>query len=314
MSHVSILRRHAAHAGMLVTALGVVVNLAAAQSYPNEQQVTLRFRATVGDRPFACGERYEKIGMSSATMSASDFRFYVQDVRLITDDGREVPMKLASDSLWQHENVALLDFENGSGPCSNGTTELRDVIVGTVPTGTYRALRFELGVPFALNHSDLATLPAPLSLTRMFWAWNSGHKFMRVDMRAAPETPIPGDTAGPRMWMIHLGSSNCTPSKSATTVPTTCAHPNRVSVTFEQFDPASHIIVADLAALVAGADVLTNQKETAPGCMSSQEDADCAPLFAALGLPHAKSNVKAEQRFFRLETSTANGNGTGGHR
>jgi uncharacterized repeat protein (TIGR04052 family) len=300
-------------------ALGVVAVLCLttahlpAQSAPGERDVTVRFHAAVGEQAFRCGSRFDGVGTSSATIQAGDFRFYVQNVRLIATDGREVPLRLRADSLWQHENVALLDFEDGTGPCANGTAETRDVVVGAVPEGSYRGVRFELGVPFALNHADLATLPPPLSLTRLFWAWNSGHKFMRVDLRSTPATPVPGDTAGPRTWMIHLGSTNCTPSQSATTVPTACAHPNRATITLEGFDPDSTTIVADLAALLAGANVLENQAKTAPGCMSSQEDADCAPLFASLGLPHAKlGETKPEQRFFRtVQGKSAAGDGEG---
>ena len=150
------------------------------------QPVALRFRATVDAQPFACGQSYSGIGTTKGTISVTDFRFYVHDVRLVDSSGREVPVRLDSDDLWQSNGVALLDFEDGSGPCSNGNAELRDVVVGSAPVGSYSGVRFKVGVPFDLNHRDLTQQPSPLSLSRMFWAWNSGYKFMRIDMKTGP--------------------------------------------------------------------------------------------------------------------------------
>ena len=119
-----------------------------------ERKITVRFSATVGTEPFACGKSYDGIGATGSRVTPSDFRFYVSDVELIDSSGKSVPLKLDQDERWQHQNVALLDFENRSGPCLTGTQETRDVVTGTVPAGNYRGLRFTLGVPFALNHAD----------------------------------------------------------------------------------------------------------------------------------------------------------------
>ncbi len=81
-----------------------------------------------------------------------------------------VVVALEQDGVWQHEDVALLDFENKAGACANGTVELNTSVRGTVPAGTRSSgLRFKLGVPFALNHANAATAPSPLNLTAMFW-------------------------------------------------------------------------------------------------------------------------------------------------
>ena len=59
-------------------------------------------------------------------------------VRLVKADGSEVPVTLTQDGLWQVDDVALLDFENATGACANGTEETRDVVEGTVPAGRLR--------------------------------------------------------------------------------------------------------------------------------------------------------------------------------
>jgi uncharacterized repeat protein (TIGR04052 family) len=160
-------------------------------------------------------------------------------------------------------------------------------------------MAFTLGVPASRNHLDLSTQPAPLSLSHLFWSWNSGYKFMRVDMRATQ-----GDSAA-TAWVIHLGSTGCVGTAGASAAPTRCAQPNRAEVSFADFDPSNDVVVADLAALLARANVRTNQPKTAAGCMSAPTDSDCGALFAALGLPHPNSTGADTPAFFRTMKAKA---------
>ena len=121
-------------AGLALMALGGTAPPAAAQQ---DGKVTIRFAAQVGDKPFACGDSYDGIGTTRSRVTPSDFRFYVSDVQLVDANGKSVPLALQQDGRWQHANVALLDFENRTGPCLTGTNETRDVIVGTAPAGDY---------------------------------------------------------------------------------------------------------------------------------------------------------------------------------
>ena len=268
--------------------------------------LTVRFAGMVGATPFACGQSYANIGTSHATITASDFRFYVHNVRLVNAKGDTVRAKLAPAAPWQDTDVALLDFENGQATCSNGTPDTRTEVTVLVPPGTYRGVAFALGVPFTRNHGDLSAQPAPLSLSHLYWSWNSGYKFMRVDMRATQ-----GDSAA-TPWVIHLGSTGCTGATGAATAPTTCAQPNRAEVRLAGFDPAKHVVAADLAAILSRVDVRKNQPKTAAGCMSAPSDADCGGLFASLGLPHPNSTGADTPAFFHTITlaSTRAANGS----
>lgn len=257
---------------------------------PPMRAVSLNFRAVVGDRPFACGESYDNIGVSRSTFTPSEFRVFVSGVHLVTRAGDRVPLTLEQDGRWQNGELAMLDFENGSGPCSNGTPDLRTTITGTAPDGDYVAVEFQLGVPFERNHGDLAAQPAPLSVTRMFWSWNAGHKFIRLD----------GRTGSGKNWVLHLGSTGCTPNTNATTSPTACAQRNSATVRLADFDVARDVIVADVAALYRASDLEDNQPQTAAGCMSGPSDFDCAPIFRALGLPFGEA-PSLPQRFLRVE-------------
>jgi hypothetical protein len=126
-------------------------SLAPAQQSP----VSIRFAAQVNGRPFACGQTYRDIGITKSTIKPKDFRFYVSHVRLVDSEGRETPVTLNEGTKWQAEDTALLDFEDATGSCINGTPETNDVISGTVPSGhTWKTLRFTLGVPFSVNHLE----------------------------------------------------------------------------------------------------------------------------------------------------------------
>lgn len=295
------------------TLLAALVSLAMgtpaaiAQSPSATQPVTIQFAARVGNQPFSCGSTY-RLGKPAMEHTLSDFRFYVSEVALINANGKAVPVTLEQDGKWQYRNVALLDFENKTGACANGTSETRDRIVGTVPKGNYTALQFTLGVPFNLNHEDSTLAPSPLNLTSLWWSWQLGYKFARIDLQrpmtqSRDDHPKHGEGGhGGEMsnnFLIHLGSTVCQ-ATAAGEKPTRCNNPNRATVTLKGFNPTKNVVVADLARLVATSNLGQNQPKTAPGCMSEPNDRDCMGIMANLGLPFMGKPASG-QTFFRVE-------------
>ncbi|MBM4374855.1 MAG: metallo-mystery pair system four-Cys motif protein [Deltaproteobacteria bacterium] len=236
--------------------------------------VTVTFAAKVNGATFACGTTYDGLGAPATKADLSDFRFYVHALRLVDGD-KEVPLTLDQDGVWQHEDVALLDFEDKKGACSNGTAVTNATVRGTVPAGTkHGAIRLKLGVPFALNHDDASTAPSPLNLSALFWNWQGGHKFLRID--ALPEGSM-------KPFNLHVGSTGCD-GDPATGGVTSCASPNVAEVELGGFDAATNTIVLDYGKLVATTKLAGPDGGGAPGCMSSKTDPECEPLFARLGL------------------------------
>jgi len=277
------------------TALSIGLLAVNAALAADPQTVTITFKAVVGDEELACGRSYKDIGTTKSTITPRDFRFYVHNVRLVDDAGQEVPVDLVQDDKWQLDNVALLDFEDGSGSCRNGTPDRNARVTGTVPSGrALRGLRFTLGVPFEKNHTDLTKMPPPLNLTALAWVWNAGRKFARLDFSS---------TGVPRGYAIHLGSTGCKPDDTQTTIPTSCSEPNRLEVQFPTFDTSKDVIVADLASLLSRSNVDEAGKMMS-GCMSGPRTAACGPLFANLGLPFPGQETRP-QTFFRAEKAQA---------
>ena len=255
------------------------------------QPVEIGFSATVGGKPFHCGESYAGLGTPAATVRATDFRFYVHDVALIDTGGREIPLQLDQDGLWQYRDVALLDFEDGSGPCRGGNPGLNAAVKGSVPPGRYVGLAFKLGLPFDLDHGDATIAASPLNFTAMFWTWASGYRFLKIDLESA------GAARGqPTGFALHIASSDCA-APDATDRPASCTHPNLVEVRLNAFDPQRQVVELDLARLLVGVNTQVNTPDTAPGCMSDQDDPDCVAVFRNLGLAFGGHPAGAQSVF-----------------
>ena len=311
-------------AGLFFSAILVGLGFLQALGLPaamaqESQAIKLRFAGAVNGVAFACGKNYPNVGTTKSTITPSDFRFFVSAVELLTQDGKAVPLALDQDGVWQHKNVALVDLEDGSGPCGNGTKGIHAEVSGSAPRGNYSGVRFTMGVPFELNHGDPTVAPSPLNITAMFWNWQGGYKFLKADMNSAGLAAKPamhqmaaghsdkasqaqgghgdGEASG---FSVHLGSTMCA-AASRTETPSACKNPNRVSVTFNKFDLGKNVIVADLGAILRGANVDHNTPNTSPGCMSFPKDADCPAVMSALGLAYDGAAPAGGQRFFSVK-------------
>ncbi len=269
---------------------------------PATDRVSLKFAAQFGDAEARCGEFFAGLGTGGESCEVLDLRFYVSNIRLIGHDGEEVPLALDQDGRWQVENVALLDFEDATGGCADSGTSARNAsVIGTVPEGHYHGVVFEIGVPFELNHSDMAAAPSPLNVSAMFWTWAAGRKFMRVDVRTESGT----------QWNVHVGSTGCE-SGGATEPPVSdCGRPNRATIAISDFDHGHDVIVLDIAELLALVDFAQDTPGSSPGCQSFPGDEDeCNGVFPKLGLDFATGACVgdcANQTVFRSESGVDRG-------
>lgn len=94
-------------------------------------------------------------------------------------------------------------------------------------------LRFDLGVPFELNHLNPVTQPAPLNEPDMFWTWRNGYKFLRIDMQQkdmqqddTQQKDIQQINSGRDTWAYHLGSVGCVSASAVRSPTAACAKPN----------------------------------------------------------------------------------------
>ncbi len=257
------------------------------------REVTLQFAGRIDGEDAACDTSYEGVGSADSDAQIRDFRFYVSNIRLVAGDGTEVPLALEQDGVWQYENVALLDFEDGTGLCADGgSVDLNTTVVGTVPEGEYDGVRFDIGVPEELDHTDPNTSESPLNVLAMNWSWLAGRKFVRFDLDV--DTGMLDEEDNPIIfgWNTHLGSQGCSNAEVPNPMepPTeACTRPQRPAIALDTFDPETDTIAVDAGTLLGDVDVSSNDAG-APGCMSffppnpAMQDADCADVFPNYGM------------------------------
>lgn len=267
-------------------------------------EFTIHFAATVGDEAFACGKTFDSVGSQNTAVEAQDFRFYVSNLRLVTAEGDEVEVDLVEDAPFQSSRVALLDFEDATGACSaNGSPETNMKLRVSAPEGRYQGLRFSTSVPEDLNHRDPTSNPDPLQVTSMQWNWLLGYKFMRAEMRPLHQGGMggaggaDGQTGHGHMGadsQFHLGSLGCTNEDGATSAPDEeCKKPNRNEIYLKEFHPEKEAIVADLGAMMQGAD-LTQMNH----CHGATSDA-CVSNYASVGIDYETGELLETQSAFR---------------
>lgn len=258
----------------------LVVACAEEETSPTEDVVTqpwsIQFAATTPEGPFSCDAALTPAD-GRVARQVTDLRLYVHDVVLLAQNGTEYPMALSDDAPNQNGGVALLDFEDGTGACANGTPLVATTVSGQVPVGDYSAVRFVVGVPFALNHQDPAQAAFPLTGTAMSWGWQGGYKFVRLEVASATDAEG-GEIESTR---LHLGSTGCNGTVGAIS---SCDRPNRPIVTLPGYTAQSQVLHLDVAVLVAALGEAPNTPMTAPGCMSGVDDPECVETFALLGL------------------------------
>lgn len=208
-----------------------------------------------------------------------DARVYIHGVKLISTDGVSVSANLIPDGKWQSSTVALLDFEDATGDCSTGTTEVNKSIRVNVPSGTYTGIEFTVGVPISENHIDDATALAPLNVASMNWNWKGGYKFMKIEWVTKDAASTNGT--------YHLGSLGCNGATNAD-ASTSCTTPNRPTIRIINsgiWNPTSQAVYLDIQKLVDG----TNSVSTGDGvltCMAGNTDGAnrCQKLISASGV------------------------------
>lgn len=250
------------------------------------QTLNLQFAAKVGSETFDCTRSYSGIGSTNTTIQPKDFRFYIHDVKLVKSDGTEISVTLTPDGAYQYENLALLDFENNTGTCT--TTTGPTAATNTKIVGTFTApsnvsvtkVRFKYGIPTSLNHLDVATAPAPLNISALFWSWTSGRKHARLDFKTVGGAYDAG-------YNLHLGNTNCT----GTAPNITCVQVNVAAI--ELSFSLGKTVVVDLKNLLSSQDLNTVDQGGPAGCMSGTTDPECKDVFNAGGISFSPTVTNA---------------------
>jgi len=196
-------------------------------------------------------------------------QMYISNVELQNTQGEWHSWPMIK-SKYQHSNVALI------GESCNQIQDKDHWQIALEPMSALKSksksksmsnIRFTLGVPFELNHLNPLTQPSPLNVSSMFWVWQTGHKFLRVELASADDN-----------WLFHLGSTGCSAPSVMRAPAKPCSEPNQVVVELP-FNPNLKSINFDLAALLQGINVTMNSS-----CQSAPDDENCMKLLNNIGV------------------------------
>lgn len=145
----------------------------------------LEFEHKFGDNALQFGTNYTNA--AGETMTFDLFKYFISNVELVREDNSvyAVPRE-KSYFLIDHSNINTLEAR-----------------IPDVPVGSYKAVRFIIGVDSLTNskEADLRTgvLDVSGAAQGMYWSWNSGYIFVKV------EGTSPQSTNENKRFRYHIG-------------------------------------------------------------------------------------------------------------
>ena len=113
--------------------------------------------------------------LSGEQYSLKSLKFFICDLGFSLSTGIENSPQAESTK----HGVFFIDFSDQK----NKTDTLNAKIKFKIKAGDYSDIRFNIGVPRQLNHSDPTVAPPPLDIGKgdMYWEWNSGYIFFLIE-------------------------------------------------------------------------------------------------------------------------------------
>ena len=293
----------------LITAFSLLTACGGSSSNDTSERISLSipFQANSGSTEINCDAELLQLGISADSAKIASFAYYLHDVKLITT-ASSVDFTLDDNDFQDAENgVALLDYQDKISFCT-GTEkptnkQLTGTVSGDVEIAEVTGIEFKVGIPSKLNHRDLSTNISPYNIQSMFWNWNGGHKFMRLDIKPTAQVNVTyGENNLASTRNFHLGSTACTGDATTGEV-VNCANENVVPVSLTGYSVTNTqgaAVILDLAKLLEGSDINTDNGVKV-GCMSFPNDPECAVMFNTLGLSYGEIPATGSQTIFSVE-------------
>jgi len=216
-------------------------------------------------------------------------QFFISDIEFYSEHlGWQRAM--LNNTAFQANNTVLLgtncrdtQHKNGAGNTDNWSVDFQS----TISMNDASRIRFTLGVPFQVNHLNPISQQSPLNLPSMFWIWQTGHKFLRLELAANHEK-----------WLFHLGSTGCKSVSAMRAPKSNCLYPNRFN--FElPLGINSKNAKGNLAINVDLAELLKHVELSASSsCQSEQNNKSCQQLFDNLLLNNQIKSAETEPGVF----------------
>lgn len=131
--------------------------------------LTIQFENMVDAAPLVFGTKY--INPKLDTFKVSMFKYYISNIVVTKDD---------NSTYSESESFHLIDHNVAS---------TNSIVLSNVPAGSYKSIKFTLGIDSARNNSGAQT--GDLDPAKgMFWSWNTGYIMLKLE-GTAPLSPDP---------------------------------------------------------------------------------------------------------------------------
>ncbi|PWK50066.1 putative repeat protein (TIGR04052 family) [Pleionea mediterranea] len=239
----------------------------------------LNFDVYYGSKKLNCEASFTQNGQQ---WRVTQLQFYVHNIELQNNKGQWHAVS-PSIAAKDHQKIALVGGVCGAQ--QQWQVNLKEMIA----LSDQQAIRFTLGVPFHLNHKNPLTQPSPLNQPDMFWTWQTGHKFLRLELESDNDS-----------WLFHLGSTGCQSPAPVRPPESACKNPNRSQITLalppqtskKADSEASNSvpIKLDLKSLLSELDLTDSTS-----CQSSPDTKSCPVLLSKLGIEKAANGIDSSR-------------------
>lgn len=203
-----------------------------ADSQPTAGSVAFELKNVVGTQPLALdGTAYTTPGGETFTLST--FEYYISNIKFTKSDGTTY----AAPSEYHLINTAK--------PGSTSFT------VNNVPAGDYTGVSFVVGVDSTTTKGDPLALVGDLNpANAMYWSWNTGHIFLKLEgtlTSASPNKPFTCHIGGYRQPLSAIVTA--APSLNGTPLPVRAGQVPKLSVTanvLKVFDGPTQFTISSL--------------------------------------------------------------------
>jgi len=194
------------------------------------------------------------INLADTPWSLSQLQLYLSDFQI-----NNKPVLLDPTMTYQQPQLALLGMVCSEPDNANWQLKF------TRPL-TAGQMSFNIGVPEQRNHQNPLQAKTPLNQSDMYWSWQQGYKYLRLEL--AKET---------EQWALHLGAAGCHSASPMRAPQAPCQHQNRPKISLRY--RGEKTLILDLAPMLADITLSADNH-----CMSYPNRLSCQILLPRLGI------------------------------
>jgi hypothetical protein len=178
--------------------------------------LTLHFNNKAGDTEIALNTG-KYINAAGDTFTVSLLQYFISNIQLVKEDGSVYTIPQDSSYFFIQQD------DSATHSCTLH-----------VPVASYKAIRFLIGIDSIRNTAGIDKRTGILdpTLTDMYWGWNSGYIFLKMEgfSSSAPE-----DAAGLHKYRFHIGGFGGYKSRTINNIKTVqLDFPNKIKFSTDQ--------------------------------------------------------------------------------